>query len=182
MVETTLFMQRTIKPVYHQTFLLLLTLLVLLVPAQAHGHGRLGDFVRTHDATLHDNARLQTILAAAVRHGLPGVSLRVKGPGIDFQGSAGVANLVTGEPLTTRHVMYTASLGKTFTAAVALQLCDEGRLDLEAPITSWLPAHMTRRIPSSEKITLRHLLSHTSGIIDYLNDDRHWRSDCGAGQ
>ena len=177
MVETTLFMQRTIKPVYHQTFLLLLTLLVLLVPAQGHGYGRLGDFVRTHDATLHDNARLQSILAAAVRHGLPGVSLRVKGPGIDFQGSAGVANLVTGEPLTTRHVMYTASLGKTFTAAVALQLCDEGRLDLEAPITSWLPAHMTRRIPSSEKITLRHLLSHTSGIIDYLNDDRHWRSD-----
>jgi len=170
-------MQTIIKSVYHQTLFLLLALLVLLVPAQGHGHGRPGTFVRIDVATLPDNARLQSLLDAAVRHGLPGVSLRVKGPGIDFQGSAGLANLITGEPLTTRHVMYTASLGKTFTAAVALQLCDEGRLDLETPITSWLSADVTRRIPSSGKITLRHLLSHTSGIIDYLNDARHWRSD-----
>ena len=73
--------------------------------------------------------------------------------------------------------MYAASIGKTFTAIVALQLCDEGLLNLEAPITTWLPNEKMQRIPSSEKITLRHLLSHTSGIIDYMNDDKVWRSD-----
>ena len=162
-----------IKPARHRPPLLFLALLVLLVTAPAHGRVP----VRTDVVNLADNERLQALLDAAVRQGLPGVSLRVKGPGIDFQGVAGKADLMTGEALTTDHVMYTASLGKTFTAAVALQLCDEGRLVLDAPITRWLPGFMTRRIPSSGKITLRHLLSHTSGLVDYLNDDEHWQSD-----
>ena len=174
-------MQTTIKPVCHRPLLRLLTLLLLLLPAllpaPGHGHDRKGAFARAGVAKPPENARLQSLLDAAVEHGLPGVSLRVKGPGIDFQGAAGVADLITGEPLTTNHVMYTASLGKTFTAVVALQLCDEGRLVLEAPITRWLPGDVTKRIPSSGQITLRHLLSHTSGLIDYLNDDKHWRSD-----
>jgi D-alanyl-D-alanine carboxypeptidase len=157
--------------------LLFLTLLMVLVAAAEDGHGRPGMLAFAYAAAPPQDIRLQSLLYSAVREGLPGVSLRVEGPGIDFQGAAGVADLVTGEPLTTDHVMYVASLGKTFTATVALQLCSEGRLDLYAPITTWLPQEVTRRIPSSEKITLRHLLSHTSGLMDYLNDDTDWRSD-----
>jgi len=157
--------------------LFFLTLMVLLVPAPGQGQDRLGAVARTDAATPPDNARLQVMLDAAVGEGLPGVSLRVKGPGIDFQGAAGVADLITGEPFTPNHVVYAASLGKTFTATVALQLCEAGRLGLDAPITSWLPTEVTKRIPSSGQITLRHLLSHTSGLIDYMNDDEAWRSD-----
>ncbi|MEN8108308.1 MAG: serine hydrolase domain-containing protein [Pseudomonadota bacterium] len=149
----------------------------MLVPAPGHGHDRLGAFARADAATPHHNARLQSLLDAAARDGLPGVSLLVKGPGIDFQDAAGMADLLTGEPLTTNHAVYAASLGKTFTATVALQLCDEGLLGLETPITTWLPDEVTKHIPSSGKITLRHLLSHTTGLIDYMNDDKAWRSD-----
>jgi len=170
-------MQTTTRSFCRRPLLLFLILQVLLVPAPGHGHDRPGVFARADTARLADNARLQSLIDAAVRNGLPGVSLRIKGPGIDFQGAAGVADLITGEALTTNHVMYTASLGKTFTATIALQLCDEGRLDLEAPITTWLHSDVTQRIPSSEKITLRQLLSHTSGLIDYMNDARAWRSD-----
>jgi len=155
----------------------LILLLVLLAPALGHGHDGAGALPPVHVAMPSRNARLQALVEAAVGAGLPGIALRVKGPGIDFQGAAGVADLMTGEPLTTNHVMYVASLGKTFTAAVVLQLCEEGRLDLETPISAWLPVEVTRRIPSSEKITLRHVLSHTSGLIDYLNDDTVWRAD-----
>ncbi len=157
--------------------LLFLTLLLAVVAARVQGHERPGGFVRTDATRPPPDARLQPLLDAAVRDGLPGVSLRVKGPGIDFESAAGVADVITGEALTTNHVVYAASLGKTFTAAVALQLCDEGRLGLEAPITTWLPSEVTRRIPSSGKITLRHLLSHTAGLIDYMNDDKAWRLD-----
>jgi D-alanyl-D-alanine carboxypeptidase len=170
-------MKTTIAPASHRPLLLFLSMLVLLVPASGHGHDRLGASVREDAASPSHNARFQFLLDGAVRGGLPGVSLRVSGPGIDYQGAAGAADLSTGEPLTTNHVMYTASIGKTFTAAIALQLCEEGRLDLEAPITTWLQSEVTKRIPSSEKITLRHLLSHTSGVIDYMNDDKAWRSD-----
>ncbi|UCB54842.1 MAG: beta-lactamase family protein [Thiotrichales bacterium] len=105
------------------------------------------------------------------------MSLQVTGPGLDFSDAAGVANLITPEMLTPGHSMYAASIGKTFTAVIALQLCEEGRLELNAPISAWLADDITRRIPSSRTITLHHLLSHTSGLIDYMNDEKTWRSD-----
>jgi D-alanyl-D-alanine carboxypeptidase len=173
----TLTMQKNHIKCCQRQLLLVLTLLVLLLPVRGQGHEWIDTYARANSATQSHNVRLQFLLDAAVRYGLPGVSLRVKGPGIDFQGAAGVANLVTGEPLTINHAIYMASLGKTFTASVALQIYEEGRLDPEAPITSWLPSEVTKRIPSSGKITLRHLLNHTSGLIDYMNDDKAWRTD-----
>ena len=152
-----------------------LIVLILCAPAVAHGvpsHTR-----NTAAGTGPYHAHLQSLLNAAVRDGLPGVSLRVKGPGADFYGAAGLADVATGEALTTEHAMYTASLGKTFTATVALQLVDEGRLRLDVPITTWLPDKLTQRIPGSDRITLRHLLSHTSGLVDYMNDETAWRVD-----
>jgi len=122
------------------------------------------------------NSHFQSSLDGAVKSGLPGVSLRVSGHGIDFSGASGVADIRTGEPLTDKHSLYLASLGKTFTASIALQLCDEGKLELDTPITSWLPQAVTRRIPMSNVITLRHLLNHRSGIHDYKNDAKAWKT------
>jgi D-alanyl-D-alanine carboxypeptidase len=144
-------------------------LLVMLAFAPGYGHDRPG-------ASPQPNAHLRFLLDAAVRQGLPGASLRVTGPGIEFQGAAGVAQVATREPLSTEHAMYLASLGKTFTATIALQLCEEGRLDLDSTISAWLPEAIAAQIPSSDEITLRHLLSHRSGLADYLNDDKAWRS------
>jgi len=158
-------MQSINLPVCNRPFIVLITLLVLL-----------STVARADVVMSPHNIRIQALLDAAVRQGLPGVSLRISGPGDDFQGAAGVADLVTAEPLTVNHAIYVASIGKTFTATIALQLCDEGRLHLEEPITNWLAAEITQRIPSSESITLRHLLNHTSGLIDYMNDDRSWRT------
>jgi len=154
-----------------------LTHLALLLPLLGYGQDLPGRLTHTDRNTSPHEKHLQFLLDAAVREGLPSVSLRVEGPGIDFQGAAGVADLLTGEPLTTNHAIYAASLGKTFTATVALQLCEEGRLGLDAPISTWLPAEVTKRILSSEGITLRHLLSHTSGLIDYMNDEKAWGSE-----
>jgi D-alanyl-D-alanine carboxypeptidase len=54
------------------------------------------------------------------------------------------------------------SVTKTFIAATALALCDEGRVDLDAPIARWLP-----ELPFAADVTLRQLLQHTSGVPDY---------------
>ncbi len=160
--------------IHYQTLLHVFVLSMLLLSATLHGRDQPG--ASSGVGSTH-STHLQSLIETAVREGLPGVSLRVQGPGIDFRGAAGVADINTGEPLTTQHAMYTASLGKTFTAVIALQLCDEGRIDLEAPISNGLPADISARIPSSQDITLRHLLSHTSGLIDYMNDQKAWRSE-----
>lgn len=56
------------------------------------------------------------------------------------------------------------SITKTFTATVVLQLVGEGRLRLNDPIEQWLPGV----VPGGHRITVRHLLNHTSGVYDYL--------------
>src|SRR3546814_5730013 len=56
-----------------------------------------------------------------------------------------------------------ASVSKQFTAAAILLLAEDGRLSLDDPVRRWLPS-----LPAvADPITLRHLLTHTSGLVDY---------------
>ncbi|WP_459549385.1 serine hydrolase domain-containing protein [Nocardia sp. X0981] len=67
------------------------------------------------------------------------------------------------------------SITKTFVATVVLQLVDEGRIELDAPIAGQLPDP----IPGGEQITVRQLLNHTSGLYDYMKEQgmstNRWR-------
>lgn len=81
--------------------------------------------------------------------------------GTRWLGSAGLAD--AGEPLRPDHLIAIASITKTMTAAVILQLVDEGVLRLDDPISRWLEpiAHV------DSAITLRQLLNHTNGLDNY---------------
>ena len=59
-----------------------------------------------------------------------------------------------------------ASLTKTYTATVVVQLAGEGKLALDDPVERWLPGV----VPNGAAITLRMLLNHHSGLFDYFND------------
>lgn len=63
-------------------------------------------------------------------------------------------------PVTLGSVFDIASITKPFTALVLLSLVAEGRVDLDAPVATWLPRHYGDR----PEITVRHLLTHTSGL------------------
>ena len=72
---------------------------------------------------------------------------------------AGFANLEAREPMTPQHRMRVGSIDKTYMALVAVTLLD----DLDVPATRWLPE-------LDERITLWHLLTHRSGLFDYMWD------------
>ena len=78
-----------------------------------------------------------------------------------YKKSFGLANMEWNIPNTTQTKYRIASLGKSFTAAIILQLMEEGRLDLHTPISKYLPAY---RKDAAERVTIHHLLSHTSGV------------------
>jgi D-alanyl-D-alanine carboxypeptidase len=59
-----------------------------------------------------------------------------------------------------------ASITKTFVAAIALQLVDEGKLSLDEPVEAWLP-----EIPHADEVTLAMLLGHTAGLGPWDNGD-----------
>lgn len=72
-------------------------------------------------------------------------------------------------------VMPTASSSKWLSAATVLSLCDAGRIDLDAPIATYLP----QLSPRKGRVTVRQLLSHTSGYAPHLRMRGLWRSGSG---
>jgi D-alanyl-D-alanine carboxypeptidase len=99
----------------------------------------------------------------------PGVSVGFRLPdGTSFGLTAGVSDRATGRPMQPDDRMLVGSTGKTFVAAVALQLVSEGKLDLDALISEYLGDEpWFDRVPNSSRVTVRMLMTHTSGIIRY---------------
>jgi D-alanyl-D-alanine carboxypeptidase len=105
--------------------------------------------------------------------------LLVESPKIKWKGAAGMAD-GKNEPMTADCKIKTASIGKMFTATVVLQLMEDGYLKLDDCIDRFLDdsivkvdsLHIYKGNAYGCQITIRQLLSHTSGIADYMEDPR----------
>ena len=104
----------------------------------------------------------------------PGIMayISVEGEG-ELYLSRGVSNLVTNEPMNVNAYFRIGSITKTFTSEAVLILADEGRIDLDKSISSYLP---DLKIPSGDKITIRMLGNMTSGLFDYTSDMVFWNA------
>lgn len=115
-------------------------------------------------------ARIQAYLdewrAAAT---FPGAAVGlVLADGTSFAVTTGVADRATGTPVKTGDLFMAGSTGKTFFAAVAVQLIEAGTLDLDAPISKYLGDRTWfGRLPNAKDITVRMLMTHTSGLVRY---------------
>lgn len=105
---------------------------------------------------------------------MPGQLLHVLGRGLDVEVAAGVADRATDEPLTPGRRFRIASVTKTFAAATALRLHENGDLDLDQPIDGLVDEETVALLREGsyrpEAITTRHLLTHTSGVYDFASD------------
>jgi CubicO group peptidase (beta-lactamase class C family) len=77
----------------------------------------------------------------------------------------GVLSLRTAQATTTDSIFQIGSVTKVFTSVLAMQLFDEGRLDLDAAVCDYLPGFRTADPVASRAITVRQLLSHTAGFM-----------------
>jgi dipeptidyl aminopeptidase/acylaminoacyl peptidase/CubicO group peptidase (beta-lactamase class C family) len=132
-----------------------------------------------------DQAHWQRRLTAlATRHKVPGAVLgilRVRPDGgADelAQAAHGVLNVETGVAATTDAVFQIGSISKVWTATVVLQLVDEGKLDLDAPLVEYLPELRLADADVTKHVTMRHLLNHTSGIDGDVFTDYGRGDDC----
>jgi D-alanyl-D-alanine carboxypeptidase len=122
--------------------------------------------LNTHPA----GAELQALLDHYVQVGLPGVVLLVRTPEGVWNGAAGFAKIETGDAMVPTHRHHGASVTKMYTATAAMILAEDGRLDLDARISEYLPESVYRPIPNGSEATVRQLLGHTSGIPDFSGD------------
>ncbi len=109
--------------------------------------------------------KLQTALDNALRDGQGrydlGISAAVIVPG--YRPWVGVSgNSQPGNPLSSDMLFNVGSIAKSFEAALALNLAEQGMLDLDLPLSTWLPAY-----PNIDRqITVRQLLNHSSGVFN----------------
>ena len=114
--------------------------------------------------------KLQQLLEKSVGPMCPGIALYVKTPDYTFNGVAGLADEGNKIPLTKDHLFRIASSSKTFLGVLTVMSHLEGRLDLEDRITDYLPQSILSRFQNTDRITIRQLLNHTSGIPDVGRD------------
>lgn len=99
--------------------------------------------------------------------GIPGASLSVRVPGQDpINIASGVRDLITEEPVTTEDYFRVGSITKPMTAAIVLQLIDEGLIELDEPVETYLPGWLDG-YEYAEEITIRQLMDHTNGLVEY---------------
>ncbi len=142
---------------------------------------------QTATATLAD--ALDAILAEAVRSGqVPGVVATVGDrDGVLYEGGHGVRKLGEDSAMTPDTVVWIASMTKAITSAAAMQLVERGQLSLDGDIGEVLPFLASPQVldgwsadgtpklrPANGPVTLRHLLTHTSGFAYNM-----WSADCG---
>lgn len=95
---------------------------------------------------------------------VPGASVLVLHEGEPVvRRSYGLADVDAGIAATPATNYRLASVSKQFTAAAVLLLVDDGVVDLDGPVRQWLP----ELPPVADGVTVRHLLTHTSGLVDY---------------
>jgi D-alanyl-D-alanine carboxypeptidase len=115
--------------------------------------------------------RFQAELGALrAEYGFPGATAAFVLPdGRVAVAATGWADVERGVRMSADSRMLAASVGKTFVAATVLAQAAEGRLGLDDPLSEWLADRpWFERLPNHDRITLRHLLTHSSGIPDHV--------------
>lgn len=114
------------------------------------------------EATL---AEIDSVVSESLaRWGIPGATVGVTLDGETIERAYGVANLDNGQPVLTESIFRLASISKPFTATLVMTLVDEGLIDLDTPIATYLPALSLVDEAARASLTMRHLLSHTAGF------------------
>lgn len=104
---------------------------------------------------------------------VPGISVASISRGrISWAGQFGVKSLETKEKVTPGTVFPVGSLGKPVFGYAVMQLVEEGLLDLDRPLASYVPGDLVKDEPRTKQVTTRHVLSHTSGL-------QNWRFQAG---
>jgi CubicO group peptidase (beta-lactamase class C family) len=135
-----------------QKTILLFWALTILLLTQASIANAQFDRVDSCIAAQMSNRHLPGLALAVIRDGVP---VKVKGYGL--------ADIELNVPVSPQTVFQSGSVGKQFTAMLVMLLVEQGKIKLDEPISSYF----TNSSAAWQKITVRHLLTHTSGIADY---------------
>jgi CubicO group peptidase (beta-lactamase class C family) len=131
-----------------------------------------------------DRPNYQSLEAAvqgeSARWNVPGIAAAIVQDGHVEVATAGFANLVTKEAVRPETLFQIGSVSKIYTTTLVQILADEGLLDLEAPISTYIPDFKLQDKDAAKKVTLRHCLSHQGGFEGDIFEDQGLGDDALA--
>lgn len=150
---------------------LIIFLLTLYFP-MSRTAGREGDVVLNKDYSRAEAIR--SIMKQYTDEGLPGAAIAIYTEQEGWWSYAeGYARTEDQTPMRPDHLQYLQSVSKTFMAVAILKLHEQGKIDLGAPLTTYLPAPFHSTIKNAGRITVRMLLNHRSGVPEYVGDPEY---------
>jgi len=142
-------------------FILCLVLLLIVLTVSHDANALAPDRISSADSLA---ACVDSLIIPQIKPGGPGCSIAVIRDGkIIFERGYGLANLDWAIPNSPTTIFHIASVSKQFTAACVVLLAEDGKLSLDDDIRSWIPEIRDY----GQRITIRNLINHTSGIRDY---------------
>lgn len=157
------------KKILGSTVLILSTIISLAQPGNNHSAACKPDVL--FNDSYSKGAALDSILKHYTTGALPGASVAVYSEQEGWwAGSQGYANMEKKIPMANCHLQYLQSVSKTYMAVEILQLKEQGKIELDAPMTKYLPVKYSRCIKNAGDITIRMLLNQTSGVPEYNNE------------
>lgn len=154
------------KTYLRKGLLLVMALVFVEVSIQAQGSGQ-PCVSSDSDAASKRFEQTQAKMDALVKLGIPGIVAGVKTTDLEWYSAAGFSKLENKSPMNVCNLQYLQSISKTFLAVSILQWKDQGKIDLDKPVSDYLPTHLAAMISRSGEMTVRMLLNHTSGIPEY---------------
>ena len=121
----------------------------------------------------------QDVINKEVNENMPGLLIHVECPdrNISWSGAAGFSDKDARVPMKADQSFRIASVTKTFVASTILRLWEDGKLSLDDPVTKYISKEHTAILESGgyavNKITIRHLLSHSSGLYDHAQSENY---------
>ncbi len=113
----------------------------------------------------------QKIIAEMKRLQVPGLAAGIWHKGREYTAGFGITSVEHPLPVTADTLFQTGSISKTFTGTVLMQLVEQGKVDLDAPVKKYIEDFSVLDKDVSEKVTVRQLLTHMGGWVgDYFND------------
>ena len=111
---------------------------------------------------------LDSVMKVYTTNALPGAAMAVYSEAEGWwAGAQGYADVERKIPMDNCHLQYIQSVSKSYMAVEILQLKEQGKIELDAPMTKYLPQKYSRYIKDADKVTVRMLLNHRSGVPEY---------------
>lgn len=153
-------------------FLTVLTAVVFVFSCGNKNEISKGDVIQGETGARLDSTLTPLIEEVMQAYDLPGFAIGiVKDDEIAYARGFGYKNIDTKKPVTTTTLFHMASISKPFVATAVMQLVEQGKIDLEAPVTTYLP-YFKLDDERYKEITIQKMLSHISGMPDV--EDYEW--------